>query len=193
MSFWDYDPDEQKTCPECGHTGPLGEEVEVFEDGLEVSCARCGKRFGFVDAVTDLAETRSAAEAGNPRAKAALPQYEEGEARRKLAEEVKLKSYKDLPDLEGDAIRIDYDRVQIDGDSWTVLRHEGREIWRELAVYDGLWRFKQIFAKTQIRYGRRLAAVEPTKAAWTWVIGEDPYAEEEVNRLNARLARSHEA
>ena len=192
MSFWDYDPDEQITCPECGHTGPQGEEVEVFEDGYKVSCARCGKGFGFVDAHVTLAETRAAAEAGNPRAKASLSDLEAREARRELAEQVKLKSYTDLPHLDGDAIRIEYDRVQIDGDSWTVLRHEGEEIWRELAFYDGLWRFKEIFAKLQIKYGRRLAAVDPTNTAWVYVIGEDQYAEGEVESLNARLDRIHE-
>jgi hypothetical protein len=192
MSFYDYDPDAIVTCPKCGFTGRQGDGQEVLNDGYEVNCVRCDKRLGFVDGHVTLAQTQAAAAAGNPRAQASLPGMESREARLKLAEEVELKSYKDLPDLDSDRIRIEYDRVDIDGDSWTVLRHEGEEVWRELAFYDGLWRFKQIFSKLQIKYGRRLAAVEPTNASWLYIAGEDASAESEVGGLNSRLTRLHE-
>jgi hypothetical protein len=191
MSFYDYDPDAMITCPECGYTGRAGAGQEVLSDGYEICCVRCDKRLGFVDGHVTIDQTRAAAAAGNLRAQASLQFMEEREARLELAEEVKLKSYKDLPDLDGDRIRIEYDMVEIDGDSWTVLRHEGLEIWRELAFYDGLWRFKQIFSKLQIRYGCRLAAVEPTSASWTYLAGENLDAEGEVQNLNARLDRLH--
>jgi hypothetical protein len=109
MSFYDYDPDAMITCPDCGYTGRAGAGQEVLSDGYEICCVRCDKRLGFVDGHVTLDQTREAAAAGNPRAQASLSFMEKREDRLELAEEVKLKSYKDLPDLDGDKIRIEYD------------------------------------------------------------------------------------
>ena len=191
LSFYDYDEDAMVTCPECGFTGRQGDGAEPTMTGIELRCASCGKKFGFIDGNVLHSDTRAAAAAGNPRAQADLSRVNDREARLKRSEEVKLEHYEQLTDLEGDKIRIDYDMEEVDGESWTVLRNEGKEIWREIAFYDGLWRFKQIFSKLQMKYGRRLASVEPTNEAWTYVIGEESGASAKVAELNARLTRLH--
>ena len=132
-------------------------------------------------------ETRAAAAAGNGRAQAGLPDYNDRQAFLDRAAETELKNSDELPDLDGDEIVIDWDFDERGDEGWTVIRHGDCELWRELAYYEGVSRFAVVFALLQERYGSRLAAVRPTQASWTYLYGDDFSAPDKVDRLNASL------
>jgi hypothetical protein len=132
-------------------------------------------------------ETRAAAAAGNARAKAELPNVDAREERLNRAQDRELKSADQLPDLEGDTLRIDWDLEERDGEHWTVLRHRDREVWRELAYYEGYQRFADVFKLLHERYGSRLAEVRPTTASEVYLYGDKLSAPQVIARLNASL------
>ena len=82
---------------------------------------------------------------------------------------------------------IDWDLEGQDDEDWTVLRHDGQEIWRELAYYEGYQRFAAVFEILRERYGSRLAEVRPTPASEVYLYGDKLSAPETVERLNASL------
>src|SRR4051812_13445046 len=130
-------------------------------------------------------ETRAAAAAGNPRAQAELPSVEAREERLSRSQELELKTADQLPQLQGDALRIDWDLEERDDEHWTVLRHDGKEIWSELAYYEGYERFAQVFEILRERYGSRLAEVRPTPASELYLYGDKLSAPQAIAELNA--------
>lgn len=134
-------------------------------------------------------ETRAAAAAGNARAQAELPNVDAREERLNRAQDLELKSADQLPDLEGDTLRIDWDLEERDDEHWTVLRHGDREIWRELAYYEGYERFAAVFELLRERYGSRLAEVRPTSASEVYLYGDKLSAPQTIDALNASLHR----
>jgi hypothetical protein len=117
-------------------------------------------------------ETRAAAKAGNQRAIEELPRAMKVEARARRAKNRELKEATQLPDLPGDSLVIDWDFEAADDDSWTVLRHEGAEIWRELAYYEGYKRFERVVEILRERYGSKLKEVRPTPASEGYLYGD---------------------
>lgn len=186
-SYWDYDPEEMLTCESCGWQGPANDS-EPFDACLEVYCGECGRRLLLVSYPTP-AETRVAAKAGNQKAQRELQYVEQREEFLTRADDLALKRPDQLPDLDGTEIRIawDYERGD-DGEGWTILRHNGREIWRELAYFEGYPRFGVVFEILHERYGSRLAAVEPTEASLICLYGDKCSAPDAlITRLNRSL------
>lgn len=132
-------------------------------------------------------ETREAAAAGNPRAVAELPKVEAREARLERADRLELKEPGQLPELAGPSLRIAWDFIERDGETWTVLRHEGDELWVELAFYEGYERFAEVLEILRERYGERLVALEPTRDSWLYLYGDRLWTVDAVTRLNASL------
>jgi len=188
VKYWDYDRDVALTCPSCGWTGRGGDHEEYFEALLDVTCPDCDSMLLIVSFPT-AEETRAAAAAGDPRAQAELPHLDAREAFLKRARALALKEPGQLPLLEGDALHIDWDYEERDAEHWTVLRHGGQEIWRELAYFEGYERFAKVFEILRERYGSRLAEVRPTPASTVYLYGDKLSAPETIERLNASLAR----
>ncbi len=68
-----------------------------------------------------------------------------------------------------------------------MLRHGDREIWRELAYYEGYQRFAAVFELLRERYGSRLAEVRPTPASEVYLYGDKLSAPQTIDGLNASL------
>src|SRR4051812_7680742 len=188
LNYWDYDRDAALTCPSCGWSGLGADHENYFEELLDVSCPKCDRMLLIV-AFPTIEETRAAAAAGNARAQAELPNVDAREERLNRAQDLELKTADQLPDLEGDTLRVDWDLEERDDEHWTVLRHGDREIWRELAYYEGYQRFAAVFELLRERYGSRLAEVRPTPASEVYLYGDKLSAPHSIDALNASLRR----
>lgn len=186
LNFWDYDRDAEITCPDCGWTGCGADNEELYQELLDVKCPQCDRMLLIVSFPTS-EETRAAAAAGHERAQAELPNVDEREAFLDRADRLELKSADQLPDLEGDRLVIDWDFDERDDERWTVLRYKEREIWRELAYWEGYKRFAAVFALLQKKYAARLAQVRPAPASEIYLYGDKLSAPDTVDRLNASL------
>jgi hypothetical protein len=186
LGFWDYDRDAPLNCPACGWTGSGAGHENTFQDLLDIRCPRCDDMLRVIIYPT-LAETRVAAAAGDRRAQAELPKIEAAEARTERAAARELQGATQLPDLAGARLVIDWDFEERDNEKWTVLRHGGHEIWRELAYYDGYRRFAKVFEILRARYGSRLVEVRPTPASELYLHGDSLTAPRTIDELNASL------
>ena len=186
LNYWDYDRDAALSCASCGWSGSGAGNENYFDELLDVRCPQCDRMLLIV-AFPTIEETRAAAAAGNPRAQAELPSVDAREERLNRAQELELKAADQLPELQGDALRIDWDLEGRDDEYWTVLRYEGKEIWRELAYYEGYERFAAVFELLRQRYGSRLAEVRPTPASELYLYGDKLSASQTIVRLNASL------
>jgi hypothetical protein len=186
LSYYDYDPDEILTCPACGWSGRARDNAEPYDALLDVRCPECDRMLLIVSYPTP-GETRAAARAGNEQARRDLGWVEQREQFLEQAGKSELKRPDQLPEIEGPTIRIDWDFEERDGERWTVLRHDGSEIFREVAYYEGYPRFEEVFEILRERYGGRLATVEPTEASLVYLYGDKLSAPSVIARLNASL------
>jgi hypothetical protein len=186
LRFWEYDRHAVLTCPGCAWTGCGADNEETFSELLDVRCPKCDRMLLIV-AYATADETRAAAAAGNERAVAALQSIDEQESRVRRAESRELKEASQLPDLIGVEVRIEWDFEERGGEKWTVLRHEGSEIWRELAFWEGYERFAEVFKLVRERYGARLVEVRPTVASELYLYGDRLSAPKRIKELNESL------
>lgn len=172
-SFFDGSP---VSCQKCGWSGP-GEdwstEMNRGMDLFDIYCPSCGEKYGFLAFPTH-DEVREAAAAGNERAIAALPDLDRREAFLERADESELTDAAELPDLEGDELELlwDFEPGPDGEDNVTVIRHGDRELWREVAYWEGGDRFAAVFTILRRRYGRRLIRLTPTPGSKGYLGGD---------------------
>jgi hypothetical protein len=87
-------------------------------------------------------------------------------------ESTKLKSENQLPELEGQSIIVTWDFLKEQAGHFTVIKCREREIWRELALYEGATRFEEVVNILKRKYGSRLADVVPTPQSGTYLYGD---------------------
>ena len=68
-----------------------------------------------------------------------------------------------------------------------MLRHEERVLWRELAYWEGIDRFREVAALPQKKYGSRLRGLKPTARSETYLGGDKLWAFDVVDKINERL------
>lgn len=186
IGYWDYDPEALLRCETCGWRGPGSANQEPYDTLLDVHCPECDRMLLIVPYPTTK-QTRAAAAAGNERAIAELPSYERMEARAERAKGTHLTAPEQLPELAGEELVIEWDLEEADDERWTVLRHDGAELWRELAYWEGYERFAEVFTIGAARYGERLAELRPTEASEMYLYGDKLSAPDTVAALNAGL------
>ena len=191
QNFYEYDRDATITCPACGWSGTCSANENFTWELVDVCCGSCDKMLLIVPHPTH-EQTRKAAAEGNEKAKADIQLVEEREAFFARAKEHSLTSASQLPDLEGDDVVIEWDfddKERAEGkNSWTVLRHQGQEIWREVAFYEGINRFEEVLWILREKYGTRMAELRPTQASITYLCGDDLGASSRIDSLNTDLA-----
>jgi hypothetical protein len=188
IPYWEYDREAAITCPRCGWSGPAGCGEDFHQELLDVTRPSCSQMLLIVPFPTT-EETRAAAAAGNPLAQAEIPNVDNIEKRWETAAETALTGPHQLPEIRGDDITIVWDFEEREGEKFTVLRHGGREIWRELAYWEGIERFEEVTGLLEQRYGRRLVAFEPTSRSELYLYGDKLSAPRRVAAVNARLGR----
>ncbi|MDO9410065.1 hypothetical protein [Patulibacter sp.] len=185
-TYWDYDETAAVRCGRCGWSGvTTGESTDTF---LDVRCPECDGPIAKIPWPTR-EDTHAAAAAGDARAQKELGRVDEIEARQAAAERIALRDAAQLPTIDDDRIEIAWDMVDDAGEHWTVLRHGERELFRELAYWEGIDRFLEVAAILRGAYGPRLRAIVPTRGSEMYLYGDVLGAPSSVERLNEELGR----
>lgn len=175
LDYYDIDLDDEWWC-ECGTRFRVGDGMEPYDCLYDVHCPGC-ERMVLVVAYPTPGQTRRAAAAGNPKALADLDDANAVERRWRRIEELELKSAEQLPPLDGDPIGLELDVVTAGGERvgeerWFSVTREGREIWRELAIYEGMDRFVALRELLREAYAPRRVTLEVTDAAQRMLCGD---------------------
>ena len=192
MSWYEFDEEALMTCRKCGWQGTSKQaDLEIGSLSFHYDCPKCSKALAVFDHTSHL-ETKQMAAKGNEKAKRALPRVLSREEFLARASESELKTPDQLPDLEGEEIVIEWDFEDSkpgEDDNWTVLRHEGKEIWREIAYYEGLDRYREVATILIEKYADRLVGFPATSDSFLYLYG-DNIREDPVKQVNAILSRN---
>lgn len=185
----DLDLDEPLDCGECGWTGRTGRALEHFDELVAVRCPTCDEQLGGLYMHPTADDIRQEAAAGNPRAVAQLGDVVAQEERWDRAEDAELSSVKQLRDVRGRrSFVVDWCLEDGDTDNWVVLRVQGREIGRELAIWEGLERFRAVAVLLADRYPGRVQELRPDPGeATTYLLGDRLSSINGVEEANAEI------
>jgi hypothetical protein len=166
-------------CPQCSWKGTFEEgHVEYHREWMDTSCPTCDELLAIVSYPTEKETEGNSEFADHNRFLA-------------LWKESKLKSDTELPDLEGSSLVLTWDFEEHGSSSFTVIRYGEREIWREIAVYEGFERFEELAMILIGKYGTRLADVEPTDASEYYLYGDVMRAPDVVETVRRTIKDSH--
>lgn len=192
MGWYEFDEEAEMVCRRCGWTGNADQaDIEIGSLSFHYECPKCSKALAVFDHVLH-EETKKKAAEGNEKAQRELPGVLRRESFIERAKASELTSPNQLPDLDGDEIVIEWDFESREGeneDSWTVLRHEGREIWRENAYYEGLDCYSEVASILIEKYGERLVGFPATPASRLYLYGDNIH-DDPVESINERLGRN---
>jgi hypothetical protein len=170
---------------DCGWRGPLRpEQAEPYESLLEFSCPNCDACLAIVTYPTDVEMLENLDELPAPERAGVLKRQQFMEEAGRLA----LQRPEQLPDLDGDTLELSWDFVTDDEIRYTVIRHAGTVVWRELAVWEGIDRFEDIAAMLKARYGERLRDLIPTKASEPYLYGDKLAGPDTVEGIRKTLS-----
>lgn len=165
-AYYDFD-EERLTCRQCAWSGPGREWSTEMNGGMElfdIYCPKCEARNGFRCLPTH-GQIRDAAEAGDRRAIAELPELDRIESSLDRRVASLLSDPAELPDLDGEELELVWDLERGGGNGMNnkqIIRHGEREVWRETAFWESGDRFAQVFTILRRRYGWRLVSLTPT-------------------------------
>lgn len=177
--------DSDVTCPACGWHGHGADTVQLdlMDFGTEQGCPTCNRLLAItVFPTSEEALTRLD-----------VPEHDRVVAsfslsRQKDFERRSLKRPDELPELHPSPETLIWDQV---GEGWNtdaVVRHGDIELWREPSFYEHMDRLYEVAAILKSRYPT-LRRIEYTDAVWRDLMG-DKHTDEEIQRLNERLADS---
>ena len=159
-------------CPQCGFSGGIKElNWELRDETADYSCPTCDFLMVVVWFPTP-DDIRAAAAQGDPEGLKMLADLDARESRAERWERDSLKSPDELPDLEGDRLKFEWDFDIRDSEQFVIIKHGDQSIWTELAWYEGYRRFESIREMLKIRYGARFDGLYPTDASKYWLWGD---------------------
>nr|WRX71492.1 Sel1-like repeat protein [Actinomycetes bacterium] len=149
------------TCRSCDWAGPgaLLAQGEVFAEIVEYDCPRCSEKVTFA-AFPTREETAVAAQSGNDEAARALPVFDERDGRWERVLETRGSVVLDPPELAEGGV---YCALKLDeggDDTWLVLVANGKDLHRELAVFESTEPARRLLAVMRQRYGDRLRSFD---------------------------------
>ncbi len=113
---------------------------------------------------------------GNEEARLQLPklleQLEQTQIRIARFERAKIVSVDQLPEQTGDNLEFIWDLVEMDGESYQVIRLRHVELWRELAFFENIDRFNQVKELLRQKYGVRFKSLTPSPDSLEWLCGD---------------------
>ncbi len=179
------------TCPACGWTGTFKQGDTELYDMLE-DC-HCPGKHGFLDTPM-LAVLPFPTLEGYRKNWSALPTHEQAyveaiETSMSHFERLKLKSAQELPEVSESVLDVLWDQEEDE----VVIRLGDRELWREPVRYEALWRFEQVLALLQEKYGARLRDLAPTRASEYHLYGDKTWIPGSIDRLRQGLRLAWEA
>jgi hypothetical protein len=159
-------------CSSCGWTGTFeGGSVELYNELMDSSCPTCDTMLAIVS--YPLTSSSSA----------------RGEFLRKF-EETKLKDKSQLPDIDDLSIILTWDFFEEGKECFTVIKNGEMDVWRELALFEGADRFKEIVKVLKKKYGSRLADVIPTAESGMYLYGDVLSSINLIKKARAAISRS---
>ncbi len=166
-------------CRQCGWKGTFEEgSVEIHRDWMDTSCPTCDELLAVVSYPTNEESKDNSEFAAHNRFLASW-------------KESILRSEAELPHLEGQSLNLTWDFEEHGASRFTVIRHGEREIWREIALYEGFERFEELAKILVSRYGARLADLEPTPASEYYLYGDAMRAPDVVEATRKAIRTSH--
>ena len=165
-------------CSRCGWVGNVS--VRDLEDagacGAAIQCPQCQRNIGEV-LFPNLRDTQEAAAQGNEEARLQLPKLleklEQAEIRVARFERTKIVSIEQLPEQTGGDLDFIWDFVEMDGESYQVIRLRDVELWRELAFFENIDRFNQVKELLRQKYGSRFKSLTPSRDSLEWMCGDN--------------------
>ena len=186
LKYWDDTSEVRVECL-CGWSGMAKETIrEDFRELHTLSCPTCDTTL-FIVSFPTAEETRAAAATGDKMAQWQESFDERREAFLERASKAEIANTTDLAEIDGGGdIKIDWDFEETDDDNWVVLRHDGKEIGRETAYFEGIDRFRSIFKLLIDKYGSRFVGLTPTADSKLYLFGDDLDAAGVVKHLNLK-------
>ena len=153
-----YDvPKTRFTCNKCQWSG-LGAMLtqgEIYQEVVEYDCPQCHEKVTFA-AFPNREETEAAAQTGNAEASRELTRFQTREQRWKRVIETQRSAVLDPPELAEHDVHCELRLDDEDDETWLVLIADGRELHRELAVFESTEPAHRLLALMRRRYGDRL-------------------------------------
>jgi len=175
-------------CDRCGWTGTFEEgSVQYYRELMDSSCPVCDAWSAPMLAIVSY-PTIEECEAN--REKMSESEKRNLDERKRIIatwESTWLKSEEELPDLAGLSLVFTWDFLVEGSDRFIVIKFGEREIWRELACYEGKIRFKEVVNILKKKYGSRLMDVVPTPESETFLYGDDWGASDFVDSVRASI------
>ncbi|CAA9343916.1 MAG: hypothetical protein AVDCRST_MAG93-6787 [uncultured Chloroflexia bacterium] len=169
VRYYDYEENEELTCPRCGWNGTAKEgDTESYGELFDVSCPKCDQKLLIVSYPTR-DETEEAAKGGNKQALEELSFLSSRHEFLESFERDRLRSPQQLPELEGEALSFVWDQEE----DRTVIRIGDKVIWSEPAIYEGWERFNEVKNFLKQKYGPRFRRMTPTMESKLYLYGDD--------------------
>jgi len=154
--YFTYKTSEYK-CSHCGWKG-MGEELEqgdMYDYGVEIHCPECSERFpGLIVFPT----TKELMERGTEDDKI-VANYSNSFMEK--WENSKLRDISQLPDLYDENIAFILKEVEEKKESYIIITHETKVIWKEIRSYEYYWRFVEIGKIFKQKYGDKMVDLVP--------------------------------
>ncbi|MGI9021377.1 MAG: hypothetical protein ACR2G3_11785 [Solirubrobacterales bacterium] len=174
VAYYAFDRDGDVTCRHCEAQAKAGDWMEPYDELFDITCGKCEVMLYIVSYPT-FDEVREWAARGHPAAIADLPDLDEREAFFARAHASQPSKAEELPEQEGERLDFTWDFLPDageDGDHVTVILLGGRELWREVAFWEGFDRFEQVKALLKERYGSRFGSLTPTAGSELYLLGD---------------------
>jgi len=174
FDYFDNWREENLTCLKCAWQGKINVgDTEEFRELTEFRCPKCAEILAIINHPT-LEEIRQNWDRLSPEEKRVYAK------RMELDEEfgkTHLKSPAQLPEIAASPVILVWDiefdsRGEMEGPTYTTIKHEGKVIWREPAYYECVARFNEVVKILRLKYGDRLQALIPTEASKTYLYGD---------------------
>jgi hypothetical protein len=181
-------------CNRCGWVGTFEQgRVELRDELMDSSCPQCNISDAPMLAIASFPTIKESEEHWSELApddqasvlsrKAFLADWEASSQR----------AQEQLPEIaRSEDLILEWDIEEYGETEYTVIRLRGIELWRELALWEGYERFRDVVSVLKQKYGRRLLDVVPTAEGLKYLGGDFLGAHEHIAETR-RLIREPES
>ena len=171
VRYYEFDQAAPIVCSNCGAEGSYDAWSEHYTIS-STSPAASAALMLFIVGYPTIEDVREYAAKGHPEAIKTLPAAQQREDFLERLKNECLRSPDELPDLEGDGrLSFTWDFIEDEkaDERWTLILVDGREIWREPAIYEGYHRFERVRDLLKAKYGDRFAGLDYTDRSALWL------------------------
>ena len=166
-------------CLKCNRKFKVNEMTfEAFSELMEFSCPDCDTIVLIVGSPSD-DQRKEAALSGNEEA---IQELEISSDLESIFLKEKLQSIDELPEIKEDNLCFSWDMIASDANEpRTVIRLGKVVIHKEIAIYEGWWRFNEIKDLLKKKYGKQFKELVPELTSETYLYGDDHRASSKIS------------